>query len=78
MAEPGPDSSLPNDEAQERHELLLTLAERYLEAARALRLVNAGRFRGGEIAYWSMTTAVLAAALATILYVLLKVKGRLP
>jgi hypothetical protein len=54
------------------------LAERYLEAARALRGVNAGRFLRGERAYWAMTTAVLSAALATLLYVLLTVKGTHP
>ena len=54
------------------------LAERYLEAARSLRNVNAGRFGRGEIAYWAMTAAVLGAALATVFYVLLKVKGPHP
>lgn len=51
------------------------MAERYLEAARAVRAVNAHRFRRGEIAYWLMTVAVMSAAATIVFFVLMKVKG---
>jgi hypothetical protein len=54
------------------------LAERYIESARALRIVNAERFRHGERAYRWMGLALVGAVATTVLYVAVKVKGSQP